>query len=127
MTVDQETLQSTVAPNIFGLGDVTSTPNAKTAAAARKQAPLVAENLLAHMKNDKMPRAYDGYGSCPLTVEHGKIILAEFGYGGKVMPSFPWDSTKARRSAWILKKSILPKVYWDAMLKGREWLTKTTT
>ena len=30
MAVNQETLQSTVAPNIFGLGDVTSTPNAKT-------------------------------------------------------------------------------------------------
>jgi hypothetical protein len=25
-----------------------------------------------------------------------------------------------------LKKMILPKVYWGAMLKGREWLTKTT-
>jgi sulfide:quinone oxidoreductase len=52
--------------------------------------------------------------------------LAEFGYGGKIMPTFPWDSTKARRSAWLLKKMILPKVYWGAMLKGREWLTKTT-
>ena len=45
LAVDQETLQSTVAPNIFGLGDVTSTPNAKTVAAARKQAPIVAETL----------------------------------------------------------------------------------
>jgi sulfide:quinone oxidoreductase len=32
---------------------------------------------------------YDGYGSCPLTVERGKIVLAEFGYGGKLLPSFP--------------------------------------
>ncbi len=32
---------------------------------------------------------YDGYGSCPLTVERGKIVLAEFGYGGKRLPSFP--------------------------------------
>ena len=54
----------------------------------------------------------------------GKIILAEFGYGGKVMPTFNWDSTKPRRLAWILKKSILPTVYWSLMLKGREWLTK---
>lgn len=126
MAVNQETLQSTVAPNIFGLGDVTSTPNAKTVAAARKQAPIVAENLIAQMKRATLPRAYDGYGSCPLTVEHGKIILAEFGYGGKVMPTFPWDSTKPRRSAWFLKKSILPWVYWNVMLKGKEWLTKTT-
>ena len=127
MAVDQSTMQSTIAPNIFGLGDVTSTPNAKTAAAARKQAPIVADNLIAQMKNAAMPQAYDGYGSCPLTVEHGKIILAEFGYGGKLMPSFPWDSTKPRRAAWFLKKSVLPWIYWNAMLKGKEWLAKTTS
>ncbi|CUH45831.1 NAD(P)/FAD-dependent oxidoreductase [Ruegeria atlantica] len=124
--VDQATLQHTKFDNVFGLGDVTSTPNAKTAAAARKQAPIVAQNLIAQIRGAAPSPLYDGYGSCPLTVENGKIILAEFGYGGKVMPSFPWDSTKPRRSAWFLKKSILPWVYWNAMLKGREWLTKST-
>jgi len=123
--VDPATLQHTSYDNVFGLGDVASTPNAKTVAAARKQAPIVAQNLISSMKGQSTAPLYDGYGSCPLTVEKGKIILAEFGYGGKVMPSFPWDSTKPRRMAWFLKKSILPWVYWNAMLKGREWLTKT--
>ena len=124
--VDQATLQHTTYDNVFGLGDVTSTPNAKTVAAARKQAPIVAQNLIAKIRGQSLAPLYDGYGSCPLTVEKGKIILAEFGYGGKVMPTFPWDSTKPRRAAWFLKKSILPWVYWNVMLKGREWLTKTT-
>jgi sulfide:quinone oxidoreductase len=124
--VDQATLQHTAYENVFGLGDVTSTPNAKTVAAARKQAPIVAQNLIAKIRGQSLAPLYDGYGSCPLTVEKGKIILAEFGYGGKVMPTFPWDSTKPRRAAWFLKKSILPWVYWNVMLKGREWLTKTT-
>ena len=52
------------------------------------------------------------------------VILAEFGYGGKLMPSFNWDSTQPRRSAWVLKADILPAVYWNAMLKGREWLAE---
>ena len=125
--VDQATLQHTKFENIFALGDVTTTPNAKTAAAARKQAPIVAKNLIAKLNGQSLASTYDGYGSCPLTVENGKIILAEFGYGGKVMPSFPWDSTKPRRAAWFLKKSILPWVYWNVMLKGREWITKTTS
>ena len=125
--VDQATLQHTTYDNVFGLGDVTSTPNAKTVAAARKQAPIVAQNLISQMKGQSLAPLYDGYGSCPLTVENGKIILAEFGYGGKIMPSFPWDSTKPRRAAWFLKKSILPWVYWNFMLKGREWLTKTSS
>jgi len=123
--VDQHTLQHVRWPNVFGLGDAGAMPNAKTAAAARKQAPVVAVNLIQEL-DGKGPRAgYDGYGSCPLTVERGKIVLAEFGYGGKLMPSFPeWliDGTKAQRLSWMLKADALPWIYWNGMLKGREWL-----
>jgi sulfide:quinone oxidoreductase len=81
--VDQATLRHKTLANVYSLGDVCNAPNAKTAAAARKQAPVVAHNLLvdrgAIREGDV---AYDGYGSCPLTVERGKIVLAEFGYGG---------------------------------------------
>ncbi len=100
-------------------------PNAKTAAAARKQAPVVADNIVADIRGRGPVAQYDGYGSCPLTVERGKIVLAEFGYGGILQPSFPhWliDGTKPSRLAWLLKEKILPPVYWKAMLKGREWL-----
>lgn len=122
--VDQHSLQHVRYPEVFGVGDCTSTPNAKTAAAARKQVVIAAENLLAQRAGKALPSRYDGYGSCPLTVEKGKIILAEFGYGGKIVPTFPWDSTKPRRSAWLLKKYVLPWLYWNLMLKGREWLAR---
>lgn len=125
--VDPATLRHKRYPNIFGLGDAASTPNAKTAAAARKQAPVVAENILFDKKFRPVQCAYDGYGSCPLTVERGKIVLAEFLYGGKVAPSFPnyiIDGMKPSRNAWMLKKRILPPIYWKAMLKGREWMAK---
>lgn len=52
-------------------------------------------------------------------------LLAEFGYGGKRLPSFPaWliDGTKPSRFAWLLKERTLPFVCWQGMLKGREWL-----
>jgi sulfide:quinone oxidoreductase len=119
--VDQYTLQHSKFDNIFSLGDACSAPNAKTAAAVRKQAPIVAQNLLAVMAGKAPKPLYQGYGSCPLTVENGKIILAEFGYGGKLMSTFPWDSTKPRGFNWYLKKNILPKVYWDWMFKAKEW------
>jgi sulfide:quinone oxidoreductase len=57
-------------------------------------------------------------------VEKGRIVLAEFGFGGKLLPSFPLDPAVPRLSAWLLKKYILPSVYWDVMLKGREWLAR---
>ncbi|WDM49251.1 hypothetical protein KIH92_09645 [Acinetobacter baumannii] len=102
-------------------------PNAKTAAAARTQAPIVAVNVIAQLKGEKNFCEYNGYGSCPLTVERGKIVLAEFGYGGKLLPSFPkWviDGQKPSRLAWLLKERILPPIYWQGMLKGREWMVK---
>ena len=125
--VDQTTLRHKRYPNIMALGDAGSTPNAKTAAAVRKQAPVVALNGLAILDGKRPVAAYDGYGSCPLTLEKGKILLAEFGYNGKLQPSFPkWliDGTKPSRLAWMLKKDVLPSIYWDAMLKGREWLAR---
>jgi sulfide:quinone oxidoreductase len=112
-------------PNVFALGDVCSAPNAKTMAAARKQAPIVAVNVLATLEGHEPIAHYNGYGSCPLTVERGKIVLAEFGYGGKLLPTFPtWllDGTQPTRAAWLLKDRLLPSIYWHGMLKGREWL-----
>jgi len=121
--VNMHTLQHVRYPEVFGLGDICSTSNAKTAAAVRKQIVVVAENLLALRKELAMPLKYDGYGSCPLTVEKGKVILAEFGYAGKLLPTFALDPTVPRRSAWWLKATLLPWFYWNGMLKGREWLT----
>jgi sulfide:quinone oxidoreductase len=123
--VDQATLRHKTYTNIWSLGDVMNAPNAKTMAAARKQAPVVAVNVLADIAGKSAAAIYDGYGSCPLTVERGKIVLAEFGYGGVLLPSFPnWliDGTKPSRLAWALKAQGLPQVYWHAMLKGREWM-----
>jgi sulfide:quinone oxidoreductase len=121
--VNPHSLQHPRYPEVFGLGDICGTTNAKTAAAVRKQVVVVAENLLALRKQRPLPLKYDGYGSCPLTVEKGKVILAEFGYGGKLLPTFALDPTVPRRSAWWLKATLLPWFYWHGMLKGREWLT----
>lgn len=123
--VDPATLRHARFPNIFALGDAINTSNAKTAAAARKQAPVVAVNALAVLEGREPMARYDGYGSCPLTVERGKIVLAEFTYGGKLAPTFPkWmlDGTRPTRKAWLLKAALLPPIYWHGMLKGREWL-----
>jgi sulfide:quinone oxidoreductase len=117
--VHELTLQHNKYPNIFGLGDATSTPNAKTAAAVRKQVPILVDNIL-HLINGKaVEEKYDGYGSCPLTTSLSTVMLAEFAYGGKVTPSFPWlDPRKNLFIWWIGKKIGFPWMYWHLMLKG---------
>ena len=117
VAVDKHSLRHVQHPNVFALGDCTTTPNSKTAAAVRAQAPVVAENLLSVIDGNAPTAVYDGYASCPLTTSVGKIMLAEFAYDGVVTPSFPVDPRVPRRAYWWLKRSYLPSLYWG-MLSG---------
>ena len=116
--VDKYTLQHTRYKNIFGIGDATSTPNGKTGAAVRKQAPVLVQNLFAVMEGKELTAKYNGYSSCPIVVGYGKLILAEFDYDNKPTETFPFDQSKPRWIMWILKKYILPWLYWHKILKG---------
>jgi sulfide:quinone oxidoreductase len=118
--VHQNTLQHTQYANVFALGDCGSTPNSKTAAAVRKQAPVVVRNLQHAMAGRALEPGYDGYASCPLTTALGKVIMAEFIYGGKVTPTLPLDPAAERSINWWIKKTGLPLFYWHYMLKGYE-------
>ena len=122
VSVDKHTMQHTTYPNVFSLGDAGSTPNSKTGAAIRKQAPVVVENIDAFIENQRLNGEYHGYASCPLVVSNKAMLLAEFNYDMEVTPSFPaWmlDPVKPHRPYWQLKKNGLPFMYWNLMLKGR--------
>lgn len=119
--VDPSSLRHVRFDDVFALGDVAGTTNAKTAAAVRLQAPVVVRNLLAALDGREPEASYDGYGSCPLTTAYGKVVLAEFAYGGKVTPSFSIDPRKPRRANWLLKTQGLPVLYWSLMLRGNEF------
>lgn len=118
--VDKHTLQHVRYPNVFALGDATNTPNSKTGAAIRKQAPAVVANLMAARAGQAATKRYDGYASCPLVTARGKCVMAEFNYKMERTPTFPvLDMTKERRDMYFVKKHALPQMYWRAMLKGR--------
>lgn len=60
--VDQYTLQHTKYPNVFALGDASSLPTSKTAAAVSSQANVLYKNLMAYMAEPSTPlfNKYDG-------------------------------------------------------------------
>jgi sulfide:quinone oxidoreductase len=119
--VDQYTLQHKRYANVFAIGDVAGTPNAKTGAAVMKQAPVVAANLLAAIGEREPSVRYDGYVACPITTAYGKLLLCEFDYTGKPTPTVPVINTLAERyDTWLLKRYGLPWLYWNLMLKGRD-------
>ncbi len=118
--VDKHTHQHVRYNNVFSLGDAGSTPNSKTGAAIRKQAPVVAANVVRRLSGGDPTEKYGGYASCPLTTSSSEMLLAEFDYSMEPTPSIPVINTlKPRRDMWFLKKYGLPHLYWNHMLKGR--------
>ena len=131
MEVDQHTMQSSKYQNVFGLGDCTSTPNGKTAAAVTSQAPVIVHNIERLIENKTLDGKYSGYASCPLIIARKKVMLAEFGYGGKIMETFSWETGNfplkmigtegafQQRFFYFLKEQVFPFAYWNLWVRGR--------
>ena len=118
--VSSETLQHTRYDNVFALGDNSNLPTSKTGAAIRKQAPVLVDHLMAHLRHTTpINGVYSGYTSCPLVTGYGKLVLAEFDYNKEPEESFPFDQSQERYSMYALKAYGLPRMYWNGMLKGR--------
>lgn len=121
--VDDATTRHKKFDNVWSAGDASSLPTSKTAAAVTAQAPVLVRNLLQTMEGKQPDAVYDGYTSCPLLTEYGKVLLAEFKYGPEPKETFgDWfgiDQATPRRSFYYLKKDFFPWVYYNAMVKGQ--------
>jgi sulfide:quinone oxidoreductase len=117
--IDKHTMRHVRYPDVFALGDAGSSPNSKTGAAIRKQAPVVVRNLLDVMAGKDPGAHYDGYSSCPFLTSRHTVLLAEFDYSMRPAPSIPLiDTIEERRDMWYLKRYGLPALYWNLMLRG---------
>ncbi len=119
--VDDATLRHKKFANVWSAGDASSLPTSKTAAAITAQAPVLVANLLKALEGGAAQPAYDGYTSCPLLTEYGKVMLAEFKYGGvpqETFSSLGWDQATPRGAFYYLKKDFFPWVYYKSMVKG---------
>jgi len=119
--VDDCTTQHKKYPNVWSIGDASSLPTSKTAAAITAQAPVMVNNLLQAMEGEAPTAMYDGYTSCPIPTEYGKLMLAEFKYGAvpkETFGLFGVDQGTPRRAFYHLKKDFFPWVYYKSMVKG---------
>lgn len=117
--VDKETLVHSKFKNIISLGDVAGIPTSKTGAAIRMQAPIAAANLVSMMENREPVMKYNGYSACPIITEYGKVLMCEFGYDEKLLPSIPFlDPGIERGMWWLLKVHGLKPMYYHGMLNG---------
>jgi len=116
--VDPLTLRSQAFSNVFAIGDCTNTPNSKTAAAVASQLGVLEQNLTSAIKGEGMPAEYDGYSSCPLVTDRHHVILAEFNSSGP-METFPFDQGYPSRLGYLMKRYLMPFLYWNLMLNGK--------
>lgn len=116
--VDKDTLQHKKYPNVFGIGDCTSLPTSKTAAAVAAQSAVLNKTISLVMKNQISSAKYDGYTSCPLVTSYNKVILAEFDYNQQPLETFPIDQSKERWSMYYMKATLMPYLYWYLLLTG---------
>ena len=115
VAVNKKTLQHETFKNVFGIGDCTNAPTSKTAAAVAAQTGIVEHNLHQVMKNQEPTAEYDGYTSCPLVTSYNTAILAEFDYDLKPKESFFFDQGEERRSMYLMKKEVIPRIYWQML------------
>jgi sulfide:quinone oxidoreductase len=116
--VDPETLQHAKYPNIWSLGDCSSLPTSKTAAAVAAQCAVLEKNLISAHENEDIEAIYDGYTSCPLVTSRNEVLLAEFNYQLEKQETFWFDQSKPSRFAYFLKGTVLPKIYWLLHCRG---------
>lgn len=117
--VDPRTARHVRYDNVFAIGDVGSFPTAKTAAAVRKQAPVVAANVLAVLEGRELDPGYDGYSACPLITSDHSVMMVEFDYSQQPVSSFLVNPVKERWFAWLLERHGFPWIYWNRMLRAQ--------
>jgi len=124
--VNSETLQHNKYQNVWAIGDCSSLPTSKTAAAVAAQTKVLYENLTACIENKEPTTKYDGYTSCPLVTSKNECILAEFDYEFKKKESMWYNQVEPSKISYLIKARILPTLYWHLHIKGRwggpEWL-----
>ncbi|PSP58075.1 pyridine nucleotide-disulfide oxidoreductase [Halobacteriales archaeon QH_7_66_36] len=112
VAVDEATMRHREVDRVYALGDCTDAPTSRTAAAARKQAAALADNLTADVTGRAYEATYDGFAACPLLTEKGKAILAAYDYDGATLPAVE------SRLGWIADLEAIPRLYWQVWLRG---------
>jgi sulfide:quinone oxidoreductase len=123
---DKHTLQSTLFPEIFVIGDAGNFPTSKAGSVVHFQADVLAENLMCAVENRPFTESFDGHSNCYIETGFGKGALIDFNYDTEPLPgSFPFpgigpfDLLRESRMNHY-GKLMFRWIYWHILLKGKE-------
>jgi sulfide:quinone oxidoreductase len=121
---DPATLQSTVAPNVFAIGDATTLPASKAGSVTHFEGEVLVENIRRFLAGEELDATYDGHANCFIETGFHKAMLIDFNYEQEpVAGHFP-----APVGLPLLKESRLNHLgklmfqwfYWHSLLPGRD-------
>lgn len=126
VTVDKETMQSTVKPNVFAIGDAANLPTSKAGSVAHFAAEILAENIKEYVQGKIPSHRFDGHANCFIETGFGKATLIDFDYthepyaGKYPLASIgPMDLLGVTRiNHW--GKLAFKMIYWEFLLKDRK-------
>ena len=121
---DTRTLQTSVKPNVFALGDATDLPTSKAGSVTHFEAEVLANNVARYLAGKELDNGYDGHANCFIETGFHKALLIDFNYETEPLPGrFPsaFGLPLLRESRLNhLGKLAFQWVYWHALLPGRE-------
>ena len=86
VAVDRDTLV-TPFPDVYAVGDVVGIPMAKAGVFAENAAGVVADNLIARLRDEGRERRYEGEGNCYLEFGGGRVAKVEANFLGGLAPA----------------------------------------
>ena len=121
---DQHTLQSTVAPEVFAVGDATSLPISKAGSVTHFEGEVLVENVQRFLAGQPLDASYDGHTNCFIETGFHKAMLIDFNYEMEPLPGhFPGQvGLPLMKESHLnhLGKLMFQWVYWHSLLPGRD-------
>jgi sulfide:quinone oxidoreductase len=120
---DPHTLQTTVAPNVFALGDATDLPTSKAGSVTHFEGDVLGDNIVRFLRGEELESRFDGHANCFIETGFHKALLIDFNYDLEPVPGhYP-----AAVGLPLLRESRLNHLgklafqflYWHALLPGR--------
>jgi sulfide:quinone oxidoreductase len=126
IAVDQHTLQSRAAANVFAIGDAAGLPTSKAGSAAHFEGETLVANIERLLAGEELRGSYDGHVNCFIESGFHKALLIDFNYEAEPLPGRypephvgPLPLLRESRLNHLGKLAFQP-LYWHMLLPGRD-------
>jgi sulfide:quinone oxidoreductase len=124
ISVDEHTLQSRAAPNVFAIGDATGVPASKAGSVTHFEGEVLVGNVCRFLAGEPLRGSFDGHANCFIETGFHKALLIDFNYDQEPVPGHypgPVGLPLLKQSRLNhLGKLMFAWFYWHVLLPGRD-------